>query len=259
MIKHILKYLKYWFFSEGKHKVHSPFVYQFITEVLENKDAYYVFPSIELVRQKLLLDKTKITVEDLGAGSTVFKSNKREISGIVKHSAKQKKYAELMFRMINYFQPKTIVELGTSVGLTTVYMAKADKQAQVYSLEGCAQLCTVAKETLRLLKVENVKIIQGNFDNTLPHLVDKQSQLDFVFFDGNHKKKPTLNYFHKCLEKKTTQSVFVFDDIHWSLEMEEAWEEIKQHKDVTLTIDLFQLGLVFFRENIEKQHFNVRF
>jgi predicted O-methyltransferase YrrM len=83
-------------------------------------------------------------------------------------------------------------------------------------------------------------------------------KLDLVFFDGNHQKVPTLDYFHHCLTKAHENSIFIFDDIHWSSEMDEAWQQIQGHEQVSLTIDLFQFGLVFFRKGIAKQHFTLR-
>ena len=214
---------------------------------------------MELIRKKLLLSKRTLTVEDMGAGSRVFKSNQRKIKDIVKHSAKKPKYAQLLFKLVNYYQPNAILELGTSLGLTTTYLAKARKKAKVYSFEGSAEICKAAKNTFKSLRVKNVQLIQGNFNVTLSETLPKIAVLDFAFFDGNHQKKPTLDYFNQCLEKANEHSVFVFDDIHWSDEMTEAWEEIKAHPEVTLTVDIFQFGIVFFRKGVEKQHFVLRY
>ena len=251
----VLKYISYKIKAVSKHKVHSPFVYDLIIDVFENDNSYYSFPAVELVRKKLLQSKRFLQVDDMGAGSRVFNSNQRKIKSIAKHSAKKPKYAQLLFRMVNYYHPNTILELGTSLGLTTAYLAKARKKAEVYTLEGSPEICEVAKDTFKSLRLNNVQILQGNFNDTLPEILSKITVLDFVFFDGNHQKKPTLDYFNKCLEKANEHSVFVFDDIHWSDEMTEAWEDIKNHSKVTLSVDIFQLGIVFFRSGVEKQHF----
>ena len=251
----VSKYISHKIKAVSKHKVHSPFVFDLIVDVFENDNSYYAFPAVELIRKKLLLTKRTLTVEDKGAGSRVFKSNQRKIKDIVKHSAQEPKYAQLLFKLVNYYQPNTILELGTSLGLTTTYLAKARKKAKVYTLEGSPEICKAAKNTFKSLLVKNVQLVQGNFNETLPETLPKITVLDFAFFDGNHQKKPTLDYFHQCLEKSNEHSVFVFDDIHWSDEMTEAWEEIKSHSEVTLTIDIFQFGIVFFRKGVEKQHF----
>ena len=259
MSSQVSKYISHRIKSVSKHKVHSPFVFDLIVDVFENDNSYYAFPAVELIRKKLLLSKRNLSVEDMGAGSRVFKSNQRKVKDIAKHSSKGPKFAQLLFKLVNYYQPNTIFELGTSLGLTTAYLAKSRKKGKVYSFEGSPEICKVAKNTFSSLRVKNVELIQGNFSDTLPEILPKIDVLDFAFFDGNHQKKPTLNYFNQCLEKANEHSVFVFDDIHWSDEMTEAWEEIKSHPEVTLTVDIFQFGIAFFRKGVEKQHFVLRY
>ena len=175
-------------------------------------------------------------------------------------SLKPKKYAQLLYKLVKYVQPKTILELGTSLGLTSAYLASANKEAQLITIEGAPSIAAIAKENLDHLQLQNVHLITGNFDETLETVLAKKSAIDFVFIDGNHRKEPTLRYFEQLLKKSTEQSLFVFDDIHWSRDMNEAWTTIKNHSSVTLTIDLFFIGLVFFRkEQKVKQHFTIRF
>ena len=254
-----LKYISYKIKAVSKHKVHSPFIYDLIIDVFENDNSFYAFPAVELIRKKLLLTQRVLTVDDMGAGSRVFNSNQRKIKDIVKHSTQKPKYAQLLFKLVNYYQPNTILELGTSLGLTTAYLAKARKKAKVYTFEGSPEIGKVAKNTFKSLLVENAELVQGDFNETLSETLPKIDVLDFAFFDGNHQKKPTLDYFNKCLEKANEHSVFVFDDIHWSDEMTEAWEAIKTHPEVTLTVDIFKFGIVFFRRGVEKQHFVLRY
>ncbi len=259
MISQFRKYLKYKLGANSSQSIKSPFVQDLISKVLEDEETYYAYTTIELMRKKLLLNPTTIHVEDMGAGSRVFKTNDRKIGDITKYSAKSEKYAQLLFRLVNYFQPDNVIELGTSVGVSTCYLAKAKSKCKVYTLEGSKEICKVAASTFKTLKINNVKLIEGNFDQTLPQLVQELDQLDMVYFDGNHQKEPTLRYFEICLEKKHKDSIFIFDDIHWSEEMEEAWEEIKQHPEVLLTIDLFHFGLVFFKEGSGKEHLALKF
>jgi predicted O-methyltransferase YrrM len=102
--------------------------------------------------------------------------------------------------------------------------------------------------------------MEGSFEKTLPFISNKIEKIDLLFVDGNHRKDPTLKYFHFFLSKATNNSIFIFDDIHWSKEMEEAWKQVQAHHSVTLTIDLFFVGLVFFSTDFKvKQHFTVRF
>jgi predicted O-methyltransferase YrrM len=256
------KYLRYYLnASSGKgHGVHSPFVFDFITKVLNDKRNFYAYEAIEQVRQKLLLNKEKITVEDFGAGSAVHKSRERTIRDIARHSAKKPKYGQLLFRIAEHYDCKKILELGTSLGLSTAYLAAADPYAKVITLEGAPAIAAIARKNFEALNLFNTELIQGNFDETLAAGLQQLSSPNLVFFDGNHRKEPTLRYFHQCLEKAHHNSIFIFDDIHWSSEMEEAWASIRSHPSVTCSIDLFFTGLVFFRDEFKTpQHFTIRF
>lgn len=196
---------------------------------------------------------------DLGAGSKVTKSSKRAIASIVRNAEKSPVLAQLLFRLIDYTKPKTIIDLGTSLGLTTLYQASVDKTTQVVTFEGCPETAKIAIANFQKLNRKNITLIQGNIDSTLPEALTKVEKIDFAFFDANHRYEPTIRYFKECLKKSHEESLFVFDDIHWSKEMEKAWEEIKNHNEVTITIDLFFIGLVFFRKKQPKQNFILNF
>jgi len=242
------------------HGIHSPFVFDFVKNVLNDKRWYYAFAPIELVRQDLLKNHSLVQVEDLGAGSVVSKSNARKVSEIAKNALKPKKLAQLLFRVVNHYQPETIVELGTSLGITTSYIAAANGNANVFTIEGSHAIAAIAKNNFRELNVYNVHLLEGGFDAALPQLLEKIKEVDFVFVDGNHRLEPTTRYFELLLKHSNQDTILVFDDIHWSEEMEIAWKKIKQHHSVTCTIDLFFLGLVFFKKDFKvKQHFVIRF
>jgi len=256
------KYLRYYLTaSNGKgHGIHSPFVFDFIQNVLNDKRNFYAYSQIENLRSQLINDKTIIEVEDFGAGSAVSKTKSRSVSDIAKHAAKNKKFAQLLFRIADYYQPKTILELGTSLGISSAYLASASPNAKLFTVEGSPAIASIANKNFQSLGLKNIQLTIGNFDNMLPNILKNVGQTELVFIDGNHRKEPTISYFNQLLDHSFTLSIFIFDDIHWSLEMEQAWEIIKQNKRVTLTIDLFFIGIVFFREDIkEKQHFTIRF
>ena len=256
------KYLHYYFTASNSkgHGVHSPFVFDFIKFVKNDNKQYEVYDKIEVRRNALLDDNTIIEVEDFGAGSAVIKANKRIVKNMAQSSLKPKKFAQLLFRMVQYYQPKTIVELGTSFGITTAYLAAGNNKATVNTCEGAASIAEIAQQTFLQLKSNNVKLTQGDFANTLPSLLNQLQQIDFAFIDGNHRKAPTLNYFQQLLVAANPSTILVFDDIHWSEEMEAAWVEIQQHPAVTLTIDLFFIGIVCINDTIKaKQHFIIKF
>ena len=256
------KYLRYYISaSSGKgHGVHSPFVFDFIQHVLNDKKVYPCYPVIEAKRKELLRNETAIEVEDFGAGSSVIKTKQRVIKDIAASSLKPKKYAQLLFRMAQYYKPETILELGTSFGISSAYLASANSTADVHTCEGASSIAAIAKQNFNELGLGNIHLTEGDFAHTLAVVLSQARKVDLAFIDGNHQKEPTLNYFQQLLNNSTTSSIFIFDDIHWSAGMEAAWEEIKKHPAVTLTIDLFFIGIVILSADFNhKQHFSIRF
>jgi len=256
------RYLQYYITaSNGKgHGIHSPFVFEFITKVLNDDRHFYAYESIENLRKSLLLDERKLTIEDFGAGSRLKQKNVRMVKDIARSSLKPKKFGQLLFRVVDQYSPATILELGTSLGVTTAYLASAKKTSAVVTMEGSKEIAGVAKNNFSKLNLSNIELVEGNFDETLHAAIEKTGKIDLAFIDGNHRYEPTVRYFRQMLPAVHEYSILIFDDIHWSKEMEQAWEEIKQDPMVMLSIDLFFIGLVFFRkENKAKQHFAIRF
>ena len=240
--------------------MHSPFVFSFILNVLNNAKAYTPPREIEELRSRLLNDQTVLKMEDHGAGSRAGQQKEKTIAALARTALKPAKYAQLLYRLVKYYQPARIVELGTSLGLTTAYLSRANPDARMMSIEGNPSVYERAKEHLLELHCTNIQLIQGNFDDILPEVLPQFSPVGLGFVDGNHRYAPTIHYFHQLLEHADEQTILVFDDIHWSGEMEKAWKEIREHPRVTCTIDIFFLGFVFFRKEFhERQHFPIRF
>ena len=260
-LNNINDYLKYYLSAKSAHGVHSPFVYKFITELLEgDNEDYYQFTELTGVRKSLLKNNSVIEITDFGAGSKVFRDHKRKISDLVKHGTSKKKFSELYFKLVNFTNSQFIVELGTSIGLNTLYLAKANSKSTVYTLEGCPQLAEFSKSLFEKQNAKNIYLINDTFEKAFSKLLNEIPKLDFLYVDGNHNYESTLNYFKLGLGKKHHHSVFVFDDIKWNDEMKKAWEVIKNHPDVTLSLDLFYAGIIFFRkEQKEKEHFVLKF
>ena len=255
----ILAYLRFWLRSGNAHGLHSPFVFGLYTTVVRHTGHFAAYDLVEGRRRELLERTDSITVCDFGAGSHTGAGRVRRIADLARVAAKPPRLGQLLFRLVNHFQPATTLELGTSLGLTSAYLAAPCSQNRVLTFEGCPATAAVARETFAALNQRNVELVEGNLDETLaPTLTALTRPVDFVFFDGNHRYEPTLRYFEQCLANAHEQSVFVLDDIHWSAEMERAWEVIKAHPQVRLTVDLFYIGLVFFRTNQPKQHFSLR-
>lgn len=254
-----LDYLGHRLNAKTRHGVHSPFVYKLVDEVIYDFEPKSEYKHIEDLRKKLLTDERVISITDLGAGSHINNNKQKQVKEIAKNALKPKKLAQLIYRLAKHQQPQNITELGTCLGVTTSYLAKAASQAKVVTMEGCPQTAQIARENFNTLNLQNINLKVGDFDINLPGVIEEVSQLDFVFVDGNHRKDATLNYFEWCLPKVNENSILIFDDIYWSQGMKEAWNQIKSHPDVTVTIDLFWIGLVFFKKGITKEHFKIKF
>lgn len=258
MLFQIKSYLKFLWNSKNEHGVHSPFVFSLLTKCFYDKRPKPEYQILKNYRKSLLENKNFIEVTDFGAGSKVFKSNRRQISKIASTAGISTKRAELLFRVTHYFQPKNILEIGTSLGLATAALALGNTDAKVITIEGCPNTANAAQNQLDKFDCKNVENIISEFESFLISENLNSKIYDLIYFDGNHSKKATLTYFELLLQTINNDSVWIFDDIHWSPEMEEAWEIIKNHPKVKVTIDTFQWGFVFFRYEQEKEHFVIR-
>ena len=258
-IRFFIDYAKHAVSSKTRHGVHSPFVYNLIDRVIYDFSEKEYVAEIEKLRGDLKKDNRIIQITDLGAGSMLNNGKEKKISNLARNALKPARIAKLIARLAAEFQPRTIIELGTCLGITTLYLSKASPDSKLITVEGCPQTAAVAKENFQQLSGENIDVRTGNFDLLFPQIVDDLPQIDFVFIDGNHRKDATLNYFYQCLPKVHENTILIFDDIYWSQGMKDAWKEIKNHPQVTVTVDLFYIGLVFFKPDQVKEHFNVRF
>ena len=258
-ISFISRYIKYFCIADNKYNAHSPFLYQFITEVLNQKTNDSNCEKIEQLRTKLSKSDIIVDITDFGAGSHINKSKKRKIRDIAINSAKNSKFGTLLYRIVQFYHPKSIVELGTSLGISTLYLAKANEKSQIYTFEGCPETMKIAKKNFEILNVKNIKTILGDFQNTLQKELKYIKEIDLAFIDGNHQEKATINYFEQCLIYSHNHTILIFDDIHWSKGMENAWNYIKKHKKTTLTIDLFYIGIVFIKSELSKENYIIRF
>ena len=259
MIQRLKDFALYKFKSKNKFGIHSPFIFEFVNKVLYEDGEYYSYQLIEKIRKHWLSSSSKLKVVDLGAGSKKFKTNDRKIKDICRISVQPKKYGQLLFRIVNYFQPENIIELGTSLGITAAYLGSAAKHSTVFSIEGDPQTDSIAQKTIRLSKLENVKLINESFKNALPEVLDSIEKVDLVFIDGHHEKNATINYFDNCLKKSHDGTVFIFDDINWTDGMKQAWMIVKDNPAVTATIDLHFLGIAFLHKGLKKEHFLVNY
>jgi predicted O-methyltransferase YrrM len=256
-MQHIFKsYLKFLWNSTNAHGVHSPFVFDLVRKCFYDNKNYEEYQVLTNYRNSLLQNKNTIEVTDFGAGSRVFKSNTRAINKIAKNAGISPKDAKLLFRVVQYFQPEKVLEIGTSLGLATSALS-INNTTEITTLEGCPNTMAIAKNQLQL-QFKKINFVVTEFSTYFKTYNLQPTTYNLIYFDGNHSKEATLNYFESLLPTISNETVWIFDDIHWSEGMEEAWEIIKKHPKVTVTVDTFQWGLVFFRKEQVKEHFIVR-
>ncbi len=251
-----LAYLKFLIKSTNQHAVHSPFVFDLVTKCFYNKTKYKDYSKLIAYKNNLLKNKNTINITDLGSGSRITKRSTRRIAHMAKHSGTTLKRSKLLYRLTHYFQFNNILELGTSLGIATQAMHLGNPNAKITTLEGCPNISEFSKNQFRQLNLKNIDLVNENFSEAINTL--NNNSYDLIFFDGNHQKGATLHYFETLLETAHNESIFIFDDIYWSKEMTEAWEIIKQHPKVTVVIDTFYWGFVFFRKEQVKEHFTIR-
>ncbi len=252
------RWLRYFWRARTIYDVHSPFVADLVQAVVEDTRLFYAFSEIEVLREKMLQNDTPLSIQDYGAGSLVNANASRTIADLAQNAAIPAEVGRQLFRLVHFCKPQTILELGTSLGISTLYLASGALHAQVFTVEGSPAIAAVAQQHFKMLKKENIISQQGEFQAILPDILQNLNKLDFLFLDGDHQETATWRYVEQCLTLAHENSVFVIADIHWSQEMERVWMRLRAHSRVTLSVDLFHLGLLFFRkENIEKEHFTI--
>lgn len=254
----IYQYLHYLLHARTHHGIHSPFVYNLITNVLRDKRQFYAFEEIGQVRKDIGKSDELIILSEYGAPSKTM-ATQRTLASIVRKASLRPKYGKLLFRLANYFQPVNILEIGTGLGISTAYIALAKRNANMITIEGEEELAEEAQLTFDQLDIDHVTIKTGPFSKELPAALEELSSLDFAFIDGNHRYQATLDYFYQCKSIAHNGTILVFDDIRWSSEMMEAWQTIVRDQSVTLSIDLFFVGIVFFNQELSKEHYTLRY
>jgi len=258
-IKLLIKYIEFRFRSKpkGGHGIHSPFVYELYTNCIEKKQNEPIFENIETLRKQLLNNHKIVSKAVFGASSN--HSSSETISKITKRASIPPYLGRLLYRLTNYLKPAQIIELGTSLGISTMYIASGNRDAKVVSVEGDENLVNLATANFNKMGLNNVSVINGDFDSQLSSILGNTDRLDLVFIDGNHSEEATLRYFKLFSAKADNDTLIIFDDIRWSKGMENAWNNICNDSNVSISIDLFNCGLVFFRKGVVKQHFNLRY
>lgn len=250
-------YFTYWLDAVDEHSLHSPFFYDLYTRVVKGSDDNNYQP-IETLRAQLLTMDRVINVEDLGAGSAALTGSTRKVSDIVRTSLSAPKFSSLYARIIRHFQSKNVLELGTSLGINALYLA-ATPEARVTTFEGAPEIAEIARMTFAFHPASAITLVEGNITKTLPAFLQQTGKIDLAFIDAHHRYQPTLQYADWLFARTHDRSILVFDDIHYSAEMEKAWNELTRHKLVYASADLYRCGVLFFDPSLNKQHVVLQF
>lgn len=251
----LISYIKFYFKSFKLHGVHSPFVFDLVEKCFKDNENYEEYRILDNYNQKLAQSKETISVTDFGSGSRVFRSNERKVAAIAKLAGISKKRQRLLFRLTSYFQFKNTLELGTSLGKATIAFALSEKN-NITTVEGCSETVQFAKKSLIEVGCENVNVVNASFEDFFSTPLPFSP--DCIYIDGNHTYKDTLHCFHQLLPYVHNETVMIFDDIYWSRDMQQAWQEIAARPEVTVAIDTFNWGIIFFRKEQEKESFIVK-
>ena len=255
-IHRLKEFLSYQQRAQTKYYIHSPFVYQFYLNVLEGSTSYEL-QKIKALHDHLFQTYDKISINDMGA---IPGNKEKTVSKLASGASMPEKYGKVLFNLLQYFAPGTVIELGTCLGISTAYMASAGTNAHIITIEGSKSLSDLAVKNWASLKFNNIEAVTGNFDDKLPEVLSRIETVGLAFIDGNHRYEPTLRYFNMLMGKANENTILVFDDIYWSREMTEAWTVIKKDPRITLTIDIYRLGIVFMRrDKLAKEDFVLRY
>ena len=251
-------YFKYWRERVDAHGIHSPFVFDFYNSVIEEADEVND-AAIQRLRNQLKKDQRVITVEDYGAGSKKIQGNQRSISAIAKTSASRRKYGKLLARMVERYRLSHVVELGTSLGIGSLYLSHSNAVKKLMTVEGSPEIANIARTNFRDFGANQCEVLVGRFEDQLPQIPPAMEKMDLIYIDGNHQYQATLDYFHFFLPHLHDHAFMVFDDIYWSEGMAKAWEEICASPDINVSLDLFRIGIVCKRPGQAKQHFVLKY
>ncbi|MFY0653984.1 MAG: class I SAM-dependent methyltransferase [Cyclobacteriaceae bacterium] len=248
-------YFNYWLEAVDEHSLHSPFLFGLYRDVIKKDEYLPIFKGFENVRDSLEQSQNQIKVNDLGAGSVLGNSELRKVAQIAKYSLTPAQQSRTYYRIIEHLGCSTILELGTSLGINAMYLASVPSVTKLFTVEGCGEISAIAKGNFESYRNSKIQLVNKPIDKALDHIFNLTRSLDFVLFDANHSYEATMTYYQRCKQLANEHTVFIFDDIHWSEGMTKAWKEIQDEIEVTLTLDLYDFGIVFFKKELEKEDY----
>ena len=242
------------------HGIHSPFVYDFARKVVFNKDSEPLSDQVTNSVKSLGRTRERLVIHDLGAGSRVSNADVRVIGSIARKSSVSPKQGRLLQRISAWYAPGTVIELGTGLGISTAYLAAGAPFSKIISVEGSAEKYVFAGKFLDELGFPSIELLNADFEEVYPGLLDEAEGRVMVFIDGDHRYEPSMRRSLALLNhEKISEAVLILDDIYWSKEMEAAWRDLSSLPGSLISIDLFYFGIIIKRPDIARQHYRIKF
>lgn len=255
----IKELIKYYLRADTIYNIHSPLVYNLTEHIFKKEVDKNSIRCIEKIRKQCLNDKNSFAIVDHGAGSAVKSKNHAHSSpnSIINSAVSPQNKCRLLYLIAQFFNPDKVLELGTSLGIATLYLSHAVPESAIYTIEGDETIANFASRHFDLCRANNITLVRAKIDDVLTTLLNKHPNIKLVFIDANHNYEATIKYFQGIIKALKRDIVLIFDDIYWSQGMKQAWEEIKNDERVSITIDLYQLGIVIIRPGLSKQNFTL--
>ena len=248
-------HLSYFFQKVDNHSIQAPFAFSLYE--LISKPGFPEIKKIEDHRALLIRSGDTINYQTFGKKSSLPIDKRRKISAIVNSGISSQYKSRLLASLIKEFKCKVILELGSSLGINTAYLAEASPQGTVYTFEGHPGLCHLANGFFKQLNYDQVVLLEGNIDEKLPEVLNSITAVDFAFIDANHTSQGLLMYFNQLINRIHKKSIIVIDDIRWSKDMHRGWKEVVKNERVSHSYDMGDVGILFFQEGIKKQNYIV--
>ena len=256
LIKSGLDYLRHRWRARRWDSFHSPFLFKLFSYACDDTIRFPLFESIERCRHDLLNSSAYIRRSEFGAGSRMHENQvSQSVAGIARTALSLPFQCRFMARLANFTSPEVVVEFGTSLGIATAYLSAGIPTAQIITIEGDPVVAEYASINFQSLGINNISVVKETFETFLTGRLQELKSIDLIFIDGNHRKASLLQYYAALKKFISPQTIIIVDDIYWSEEMNEGWNELTNYPEVTQSVDCFQFGLLFFNPGfISKEH-----
>ncbi|MDD2435944.1 MAG: SAM-dependent methyltransferase [Massilibacteroides sp.] len=218
------------------HGVHSPFVFNFITKVIDERAAYYCLKDIELTRKKFFYENEPF--------------HKWEI---------RPKYGALLMRISNYLKPQNLLLIGSDLSFSALYSSSYASTTRCVVLEEKTEIAAFSRSVIEKHRAKNILLKEGVYQKTVSEVLEHTDKLDFVYFGYPNDSALDIPVFECILPHLHEHSVLILRGIRKTKDRKEFWNRLCARPEVSVTIDVYELGIAFFNHKIHKKNYIVSF